>query len=238
MKAFSVLWTSIKTIYDELFLYVWLSMLWWAGPVLSVSAGAGLDALTGGSARLLVSGITGLLLFLTMPPLTAALYRVANRSANYRRVDSSFFWEVVRKPPLQAWLLLLVILVMVGGLAINIRFYFSFANWVQALGVLFIWILLLALMAGQFLYTLYWQQDADNRGLRLLVRNAFVLAVRFPLHSVLLLVLQAVMLILFSLLAIPLFLFGPALVAVMSNTGMVSMLQEMGLAPPPPVNFR
>lgn len=236
MKAFGVIWTSIKTIYDELFLYIWLSILWWAGPILSLMIGVGLDNLSGGESRLLVTAITALLLFATVAPLTAALYRVANRSANYKRIDGSFFWEVVRRPPTKGWLPLLIMLILIGGLALNIRFYFSFTNWVQALGVFFAWILLLVLMASQFFYTLFWQQDEDS--LRLLLRNAFVLAIRFPLHSFLLLILQVALLILFGALAVPLFLFGPALVAVVSNTGMVTMLQEMGLAPPPPVDYR
>ena len=83
MKAFTVMWRTIKGAYDELFLVVALSLVFWAGTLLVVTA----------------------------PMTWVGVNYVANRLANYRRGGFDFFWEGARQHVLRGvWLWLLVVL--------------------------------------------------------------------------------------------------------------------------------
>jgi len=204
MKAFAITWRGLAGLFDELFLYIFLSVLWWVGVILVLPAG----------------------------PVTLALHNVANRTANYKRVDMSLFWGSLRKNIGASWLLFGGSLVAIVGLLANIWFYGVRSGWFFVIAIAWAWVLLIVLMAGQFFFPLFWQQ-ADRR-LILIVRNAVIMAFRYPLFSLLLMILQ---LILFAVsIVIPIFvvLIAPALIALIANFGMVHILQDMDMAPPPP----
>jgi uncharacterized membrane protein YesL len=205
MKAFFIMGRILKALYDDLFLYVWLSALWWLGTVLILPAG----------------------------PVTSGLHRVANRSANYKRVNVSFFYESVRQRIGRSWLLFagngLVILLLI----FNITFYLDQQTlWLRAFGFAWIWVLIIFLLMGQYFFPLFWQQEEPN--IRLVLRNAFLLTLRNPLYTLFLFLFQ-VLIITFSFITVlPVLLLMPAAIAVTANYGLVGMLQEMDLAPPPP----
>ena len=143
------MWRTIKALYEDLLLWVWLSVLWWVG------------------------------VFLVLPaaPVTAGIHNAANRVANYRRVDSGFFWDGARETIGKSWLLLGVNILLVAGVAMNIRFYGSSpADWARIISIVWVWILLIILMAGQYFFPLLWQQD--EMSLKMVLRNAFILALR------------------------------------------------------------
>ena len=108
MKAFVVMGRTFKATYDELFLCVFLSVAWWIGTVLVIPAA----------------------------PVTAGIQRVANRMANYKRVDSSFFWEGARSQIGHSWLMFLINLLAPLMMAINAWFYFQLEGWAQLAGIL------------------------------------------------------------------------------------------------------
>lgn len=205
MKAFPAMWRTIKVLYDELFLWVWLSVLWWVGTVLVLPAA----------------------------PVAAGLHAVANRSANYKRVDSGFFWDATKDKIGRSWLLVGTNLLILVAVVINIAFYSnSPSTWGRFVVILWLWVLVLVMMGGQYLLPLYFQQDDPS--LRLLVRNAFILALQHPLYTLLMLIFQITLVVVSFATVLPIFLLMPAAVAVAANVGLVSMLQEMGLADPPP----
>lgn len=204
MKAFAATWRALRGLYDELFLYIWLSVLWWVGVVLILPAG----------------------------PATLALQKVANRSANHLRVDSGFFWGSLRENIGTSWLLFGGNIIALVGVAVNIAFYGNRAGWFLVIAVAWIWVELILLLMGQYLFPLYCQQD-DKR-ITLLLRNALILAFRYPLFSLLLVILQLGLLVVSILVPIFLLLLAPAMIALIANYGMTYALQEMGLAPPPP----
>ena len=68
MKAFRVMGRVIKAAYDDLFLVVAISVAWWVGT----------------------------LLVLTAPMTNAGVQNVANRIANYKRSNFDFFWSGAR----------------------------------------------------------------------------------------------------------------------------------------------
>jgi len=205
MKAFPAMWRTIKVLYDELFLWVWLSVLWWVGTVLVLPAA----------------------------PVAAGLHAVANRSANYKRVDSGFFWDAAKGNIKRSWLLVGMNFVLLGLVIWNIAYYAnSPSTWGRFVVILWLWVLVLVKMSGQYLLPLYFQQDDPS--LRLLVRNAFILALQHPLYTLLMLIFQITLVVVSFATVLPIFLLMPAAVAVAANVGLVSMLQEMGLADPPP----
>jgi uncharacterized membrane protein YesL len=205
MKAFTVMGRVFKAAYDELFLCVWLSVLWWVGTLLVVTAA----------------------------PATAGLHQVANRMANYKRVDSSFFWEAARANVGRGWLLYLVNLLIPVIIFVSILFYLATDGWLRVFGFVCIWLLIFALMIGQYYFPLFWQQDEPN--LRLILRNAVLLALQHPLYTFLMLLFQIFLLALSVAITLPLFLLAPALIAISANFALTGMLQEVGLAPQPPV---
>jgi hypothetical protein len=78
----------------------------------------------------------------------------------------------------------------------------------------------------------FFQQDEPS--VKLALRNAALLALRFPLYSFLLAVFQVLLVTLSFVLVLPLVILAPAMLALSGELGLVGMLQEMGLAPPPP----
>jgi uncharacterized membrane protein YesL len=205
MKAFLVMGRSLKALYDELFLWVWLSVLWWVGTVLIIPAA----------------------------PVMLGLHMAANRVANYKRVDSGFFYESARRYIGRGWLLYALNLLMLVGVLFNIYFYLnSTAAWAQIVGIIWIWVLLLLLMASQYFFPLFWQQDQPTIGM--ILRNAFLLSIRYPLYTFLMLIFQILLLVISLVTVLPIFLLMPAAIVVTANFSLVGALQEMGLAPQPP----
>ena len=205
MKAFIVMGRTFKAAYDELFLCVFLSVAWWIGTILVLPAA----------------------------PVTSGIHNVANRMANYKRVDNSFFWEGARSQIGRSWLLYLINLLTPLLMAVNAWFYFRLEGWPQMIGIVFVWLLVIALMIGQFVFPFFWQQDQPD--IKLALRNAAVLAMRNPFYTFLLLLFQILVVGLSTAITLPLILLAPALVALAANFGVTGLLQEMGLAPEPPV---
>jgi uncharacterized membrane protein YesL len=205
MKAFSIIGRMFKAAYEELFLCVTISLLWWAGVVLIVTAG----------------------------PATLGLHAAANRVANYRRSGSEFFWEEAKAFPGKAWALLAGILVLALLIVFNIRFYaMAEAGWMQVVAVIWVWVMLFFLLVAQYLFPLICQQS--ERSLRTALRNAGLLALRSPLYSLIGLLFQLLLIAICGLLFLPALILLPALLALTSNFMLTGLLQEMGLADPPP----
>jgi uncharacterized membrane protein YesL len=204
MKAFLIMWRTLKGLYDELFLIVLLSVVWWAGTLLVVTA-----------------------------PMTAGgVQLVANRMANYKRVDFSFFWEGARSHIGRVVLLFLLMVLAPPLLMFSVVFYFDRQGWLTVFGVVMAWTLLVCLLAGQYFFPLFWQQDEKN--VKLVVRNGFLLAVRHPLYSLLMLLFQVLLIVLSIVLVVPIILLLPGMLALSQNFALVGLLQEMDLAPQPP----
>lgn len=234
MKAFYIMGRALKGVYDELFLCVFLSVAWWIATIPALVVIWLAIMLIPSGWGILILGIP--ILIVALIPSAAAtngLTLVANRAANYKRVDSSFFWEGARARIRGSWLLYVISIGIPLLLGVNIWFYFVAEGYWRFLGIFFIWLLILAFMMGQYVFPLYWQQDEPD--IRLVLRNAVLLALRYPLYTFLLLIFQIVMVALSAAITLPLFLLVPAAVAMSCNFGLVGILQDMGLAPLPPV---
>lgn len=204
MKAFRVMGRVFKATYDELFLVVGLSVAWWVGTLLVITA----------------------------PMTTAGVQNVANRIANYKRSNFDFFWEGARSHIGRGVLLYLLLLLTPPLISFSIWFYFDRQGWLMLFGVLMAWVLLLFLLGGQYFFPLYWQQDEPN--LKLILRNGLLLAVRYPLYTLLMLLFQVLLVALSFTLVVPVVLLMPGMIALSQNFALVGLLQEMDMAPQPP----
>jgi uncharacterized membrane protein YesL len=157
---------------------------------------------------------------------------VANRIANYRRADSGFFWEGTRQNRRHGFLLFAFSLLIPAAIGFNVWFYFNSEGMLKVIGVVWLWLFLFALMAGQYLFPLLWQQDQPS--VRMALRNAALLALQNPLYSLFMLIFQLALIIICFALTLPMLLLGPALIALAGNFALVGLLQDMGLAPQPP----
>lgn len=205
-RAFTVFWKAIRSVYEDLFNFVWLSVLWWLGTVTVVLA----------------------------PVVHMGLNRVAYRVANYKRIDNDFFYTGVRMHMPQAYLAYVLNLVASIVLLVCIWFYANVTLlWVNLMVIPLLWIAIFFLLLTQFVFPLIWEQD--DRSLQLTYKNAMILVLRYPFFCLLVLLLKGTVLFLFSLPAgIPLIFFGPAFSTVLSNYALNYLLQDMDLAPPPP----
>ena len=204
MKAFTIMWRVIKSAYEELFLCVGMSLLWWAG----------------------------LFLVVTGAPATMGIEHVANRLANYKRADSGFFWESARLHLRQGFFLFWLSVIVPPALAFNVWFYANSEGWLRFISLVWLWVLLLWLLISQYLFPLFWQQDEPN--IRLAFRNAALLTAKYPLYSLLLFLFQILLIFICVAVVLPLPLLLPAMIALAQNFGTLGLLQDMGLAPEPP----
>ena len=204
MKAFVIMGRVFKAAYEDLFLCVFMSIAWWIG----------------------------LLPIVTIAPMTMATNRVANRIANYKRVDNGFFWEAFRQHIGRGWLLMLLCVGGPAAVVFNIWFYANSQGYLRVVGIAWMWMLLLVLMISQYVFPLFWQQDDPS--IKLALRNATILALRNPLYTILIVLFQLFLLALCVGLTLPLVLLWPALAALTGNFALAGLLQEMGLAPEPP----
>ncbi len=241
MKAFTVMGRVIKSTYEDLFLCVFLSIAWWIGMVPTILVGTFAitplltpELFTNSTPLVLLPVLLIVVLIATATggPVTMGMHNATNRIANYRRVDNSFFWEGLRANMRQGWLLFLASMLVPLAVIFNIVFYLNRTGWVAIIGFAWLWLLLLVMMAGQYLFPLIWQQDEPD--VKLAIRNSFLLALRHPLYSVLMLLFQGILLVISAGLTLPLVLLYPGMIAVTQNFALAGILQEMGLAPEPP----
>lgn len=239
MKAFVIMGRVLKAAYDDLFLCVFLSAIWWAFPIVLVLLLGALGEYAGGLLETLPTpaglaglGVALLLLLIVQPLVTLGLHHVANRIANYKRADSGFFWDGTRKNRRHGFILFAFSLVIPAAIGFNVWFYFNSEGMLKVIGVVWVWLFLFILMAGQYIFPLLWQQDEPS--VRMALRNAVLLALQNPVYSLLMLLFQLVLIVICFALTLPMLLLGPALIALAANHALVGLLQDMGLAPQPP----
>ncbi len=109
-----MMWRVLKALWDDLFVIVGVSVLWWAGAILIVTAG----------------------------PATLGVNAVTNRIANYKRSGMEFFWSEAKRFPGKAWVLFGGTLIVLALIILNITFYFNAQGWLRYLTVVWIWVLL------------------------------------------------------------------------------------------------
>ncbi|NOZ29224.1 MAG: hypothetical protein GXP39_14405 [Chloroflexi bacterium] len=220
MRSLRTVARSIRDFYDEMFLFVPLSVVWWL-PVILVTV------LVIPLARSLEWWlILPLLVIAVIPvaPLTAGLCYVGYRIAHELRVDFGFFKEAVREYFLPSLRLGILDLVIVVTVVINLFFYSRFANWLRLITIIWIYVLILWAVAQLYLFPLLFEQR-EPKALSA-VRNAAILALAQPLFTLGVFLLALILTILCAILPVLLILVWPGLMALIATRALASVLEQ------------
>lgn len=163
-SALRVVGRSFRDWWDEMFLMVGVNLMW----------------------ALLALPVV------TIFPATMGAMNVAHHKAHGRRVEFDHFWQGFRQYFGKAWVLgaiNVVVLVMIG---FNILFYLNQPNWLFYLSILWLYLLLLWLGLQMYVFPLAIEQD--DKSVKLIYRNAALLAVGRPLFTLVVAVIQVLLL--------------------------------------------
>lgn len=221
INPFRVLGSSLRDLFDDFLLLIVCNLLW-ALMSLPIWFFALTLLLSGASFAAAMAAILGVL---PAGPATAALFHVAFRVADGRASKISDFVDGVRQ---NARVGVILTGVGVAGLVLilfNLGFYLGVSNIFGGL-MLGLWLYLLISWAGIFIYAFplaYFQERPD---LRLIARNAFLMAVGRPLFTILTLLLMGVLLALSAYLIVPIVLFTVSFLAVWSTRATKTLIDD------------
>jgi uncharacterized membrane protein YesL len=198
-SPFKVFWTAAKDLFDEMLLLMLANLIWIAInlPLL------GLALFFWVGQAYLLAGVAALLGLIPFAPATAALCVVAQRIAEGRVANIGLYFEGLREYWRPALAVFLPWGLILGVILVNLVFYAQLGNIVGLallcifLYLLFVWFSLL-IYAGPLLVL-----QTDKR-VRVVARNAFVMALGRPLFTLITLVLMGAFVVLSVYLFIPL----------------------------------
>ena len=196
-RPFNLVWLGIKATYEEMLLLVVLSLLFWVCWLLVIPG----------------------------PPATAGLYLVAHRIANERSVNFGLFKEGFRRYFGRSWIITGVSLALLVVLVSSFFFYLGlppqFPQWMQALSVVMLYLLIAWFAVQLYLFPVLLEQDMR---IGLVFRNAFYLTFASPIFTGVLLLILVVIVLLCAVTTLLLFLIAPGLVAVISSLALQDRL--------------
>ncbi|MCU0503763.1 MAG: DUF624 domain-containing protein [Anaerolineae bacterium] len=213
MRAFLVTWRSLLSLYNDLFLLIGMSLLWWltGGFFLAL-------AVIVGYPMLYIGGPWWLAPILAIPagPATAALAHVTHRVARELRADRSFFFEGFREYWKRALGVSTILALVTAILILNLLFYVSRPEpFVQALSLLFV--LLLVYWLSVQIYAFPILAGMKEPSVLGAIKMALMMAFANPLFSVLIVVIAAALTTLSVVLAILVLLLWPAMMLLLGS---------------------
>lgn len=225
MRAFRVTWRAFVSFYNEMFLLIGLSILWWLLGGFMVGV-----AVVLGQGLLQLSGPWWLAPVLAIPagPATAALAHVARNVARERHADRAVFFEGLRLYWRSALALNAVSMTILAILILNVLFYFSMPSpWLRGLGFLFVYLVLFWLSVQLYLYPMLvgLQKPTVAAALRLAATAAFA----NPLFSLVLLAIALLLTGISVILAILVVMAWPALMALLGDHAVKLFLELAGV---------
>ena len=142
-------WRSFVGFYSELFLLLGLSLLWWVTGGIAVGL-----IIVFGFPLLQVGGPFWLAPLLAIPagPATAAMAFVARRVARELHVDRSFYWDGWKAYWRKALALNAISMVILALLLLNLIFYFTRTNVLQALALFWAYLIVFWLSVQVYLF--------------------------------------------------------------------------------------
>ena len=187
MSIFSTFWQSVKDLFDELFSLMGVNLIWLliSAPLMVI---AGLLINAGLSGPGLVVALLGVL---PMAPATAGLYTVVQRVAEGRVISWRLFFEGFREYSRLSWRVYGVWTLGLLIILFNLRFYNQMASGLGSfLSVLFLYFLLIWFALLIYIGPLMLLQT-DKR-IRVIARNAFLMALGRPIFTLVTLILMGV----------------------------------------------
>lgn len=170
-------------------------------------------------------GFVAILGALPAGPATAGLYAVAARLAEGRASKVAHFFEGVRQ---QARLGITVMAIAVAVLVLvlfNLGFYLSVDNYIGGL-MIGLWLYVLIAWLGILVYAFPLIFLQEQPSLRLIGRNAALMALGRPIFTLLTLLLMVVLFVLSAYLIVPVVLFTIALLAVWATRATRTLVDD------------
>lgn len=223
-RIFPVAWFAMRALYDELFLMAGMGLIWFLVAI-AVPYGVYYLASLSGSIALIIIGV--LIALIPVPPITGALYYVATHIAREKRIEFVYLWTGLKSYFWQSWKIGGIILLSGVILVVDVWFYFNYPSIVAAaIGFLGLWVLVFWAAIQIYLFPLTLLQE-DQR-LLLILKNAALLTLAFPLFALGILVVMALAtalsaLLLFVLLATVWMPF----IAILGSRATISSLEEV-----------
>ena len=195
-RTLSVILSSLKDFYDELFLFVVVNLLC---VLLSIP-------------------------LVTLAPALAGVYYVTNQLAHGRyRTEWRDFFVGFRRYFVKSWQLLLADLFLLLLIVSNIIFYTSMPNEIVRL-VSILWWYLLAFWLGLQIYLFPLLMEQEDERLLLVFRNAIVLTLRHPFFTIAFLLVILLLLVISLVLTVPTVVLLISLIPFLSNRALLTLI--------------
>ncbi len=234
MRAVVVTFKAIVSYYNELFLMLLCSLLWWAlggffvGLALALSWSAigfagreGLSLLDAGNPFWLLP-----LLAIPAGPATAALANVARPVARDLHAERSMFFEGFRTYWKQALALSAITMVVLSLMILNLLFYINRTNpFFQAFSLF--WALLIVFWLAICLYLYPVLIGLKESGVVAALKTAIAVAFANPFFSLFLLIIAGLLSVLSVVVAILLLLAWPAVMVLMGEQGLKLFVERV-----------
>lgn len=204
----AILWQSVAGLYDDLFPLVGMNLIWLLLSVPIVVVVTTILLLLGvPSAGAIFPGI--FLALFAPNPASVGLYNYANVLVKDEHVEFDLFWSGLRAYWRRSLALFAISVAVVVLLAVNLVFYLtSGASFLKLVAILWIYALVLWFIMMMYMNPLLVEQE--NKSLKLIIRNAFILAIDNLIPSIVLLII----LVIISALSVAL----PLLVALLTGS--------------------
>lgn len=224
-RALQVVWFSIRAIYDELFILAGIGGLWL---VMSLFVPAGILWLTRFLPPSMMTTLLNLGSFVLVPPCTAAVYQVAMKVAEEKQIEFGHFWQGFRAHWKTSYKVTVIVAISGIIIVLSVLFYFNNSQNIVFLvaGILVLWGLALWLCVQIYLWPLIISQKGQR--IVMIVKNASLLTLAFPVFTLVITVLIVFVTILSVGLPILLVLWMP-FVSVLSCRAFKSSLQQVDI---------
>ena len=196
-SAFRAIGRSFRDWWDEMFLMVGINLVW----------------------ALLALPVV------TLFPATMGAMSVASEKARGRRVEFELFWRGFRRYFGKSWALGAINSVVTILIVVNIVFYLQQPSWLFYVTI--IWLYVLLIWLGVIVYVFPLAIEQEDKGVKLIYRNAALLALGRPVFTLLVAIIQVLLLALSIVLSPLLLLVYIPLSSLISNHALLISLEEV-----------
>jgi uncharacterized membrane protein YesL len=186
VNPFAILWRSVVNCYDDLFPLVGMNLVWLVLTIPVVAVIVLVLTIFGLPAE--GSFILAILLAMILPtPASIGLHYYANQLVKEERVEFDLFWAGLKALWKRSLALFAIGFAATALLVLNLTFYATnVASPLKLIAILWVYALILWVMMQMYVNPLLVEQE--NKSIKLILRNAFILTIDNLVTSFVLLV--------------------------------------------------